>query len=101
MPVSFEELKGKIPKKVGKYVGLEDNNFLVAVDEERTFILSPTAFYVWNLCSGEESVSELADKILKEISESGEKLTKEELKEPLALILTQLEEVGLITWIEQ
>ncbi|PUA33239.1 MAG: hypothetical protein B7O98_02045 [Zestosphaera tikiterensis] len=99
--LGFEEIKSKKPLKQGIELGVEGENYIVSLDEERTYALSLSAYYVWQMCEGTKNVEELIHQISEELKASPEAtLSEEELREPVTLILNQLAEVGLIKFVD-
>jgi hypothetical protein len=95
--LSYEEIKELKPKRLGSSVSMDGDNFVVAIDEQKAYSLTPGAYYVWVKCDGEKTVEELINNISKELSENPETaMTPDELKEPVTEILHQLADAGLI-----
>ncbi|MCD6428458.1 MAG: PqqD family protein, partial [Desulfurococcales archaeon] len=71
--------------------------YIVALDENRAYMLTAAAYYVWSLCDGSKTLEELIKYMSKELSENTETpMKEEELIEPVTLIINQLSEVGLL-----
>ena len=93
----YEKIKDKKPQRLGFSIGMEGENYIVALDENRAYILTAAAYYVWSLCDGSRTLSELIKYMSKELSENTETpMKEEELIEPVTLIVNQLSEVGLL-----
>jgi hypothetical protein len=90
---NFDEIKDKRPSKAGEFVGKEEEgeNYYVKLDEERVYELAPIAYYVWSMCTGEKTVSE----IVQEISEEAQ-LPQDQVREPVAMIINELAKVSLV-----
>ena len=96
----YTSLAGRKPLKQGSELGISGDEYLVSLDESRIFALAPAAYYIWNLCDGVRSVNEILRKIVEDLRESGEQpLEESELKQIIAMVLTELDNVGLITWV--
>ncbi len=93
----YEKIKDKKPQRLGFSIGMEGENYIVALDENRAYMLTAAAYYVWSLCDGSRTLSELIKYMSKELSENTETpMKEEELIEPVTLIVNQLSEVGLL-----
>ena len=93
----FDEIKHKKPKRLGASIGMEGENFIVALDEEKVYSLTAGAYYVWSICDGQRTLEELVKNLSEELSTNPETaMTEEELKEPITVIITQLENAGLL-----
>jgi hypothetical protein len=96
----YSSLAEKRPLKQGSELGISGDEYLVSLDESRVFALAPAAYYIWNLCDGVRSVNDILKKIEDDLRESGEQpLEESELKQIIAMVLTELNNVGLITWV--
>ncbi|MCC6032980.1 MAG: PqqD family protein [Desulfurococcaceae archaeon] len=100
-PLTYEDIKNKVPVKQGVELGIEGDNYLVGISEEKIYSLSLSAFYVWQLCDGSRNVEELATHIMQDLKESSQEISESELKEVLTLILGQLHEAELIKFSEE
>ncbi len=95
--LTYSEIKDLKPKRLGSSISMEGENFVVALDEERAYSLTPGAYYVWIKCDGMRTVEDLINNISKELSENPETaMTPDELKEPVTEIIHQLMNAGLI-----
>ncbi len=79
------------PTRVGVGGQADEESFVVMVSDDRAFKLSPGAFYVWALCDGEHTVSQIIDDIC---SETG--LARSDVEEPVITIIKTLAENGLV-----
>jgi hypothetical protein len=96
----YASLAERKPLKQGSELGISGDEYLVSLDESRVFALAPAAYYIWNLCDGIRSVNDILKKVEEDLQESGEQLLEEsELKQIIAMVLTELDNVGLITWV--
>ncbi len=94
---NYDEIKNLKPKRQGISLGMEDDNFIVALDENRAYTLTAGAYYVWMQCSGEKTVEDIVKDLSKELSADPETaMSEDELKPPITLILSELAKVGLI-----
>jgi aminopeptidase-like protein len=87
----YEEMKELKPRRLGVYLGEESEKFYVALSEDKVYELSALAYYVWLLCDGEHTVSDIANKMSSDV-----KLELSEIMEPLVMALNSLSEAGLI-----
>ncbi|MEM0037688.1 MAG: PqqD family protein [Zestosphaera sp.] len=94
--ITYEEIKNKHPLKQGVELGVEGDNYIVGINEEKVYSLSLSAFYVWQLCDGSKSVNDLVNHVLEDLKSSPQEITEDELKEVLVLILSQLSDAELI-----
>lgn len=98
--ITYEEIKNKHPLKQGVELGVEGDNYIIGLSEEKVYSLSLSAFYVWQLCDGSKSVNDLVGHVLEDLKSSPQDISEEELKEILVLILGQLHEAELIKFSE-
>jgi len=99
--LTYEEIKNKRPIKQGVELGIEGDNYLVGVSEEKVYSLSLSAFYVWQLCDGSRNVEQLVGHVMEDLKDSSQKISEDELKDLLTLILGQLHEAELIKFSEE
>lgn len=98
----YERLKQSKPLRVGNELGFDGRSYLVALSDEDVYALAAGAYYVWTLCDGVKTVEEIVKDITSELStaqESDERVSEEELREPVAMIVDQLAKVGLVKFI--
>jgi len=96
--LSYDEIRSKKPLRHGSSVSMEGENFIVALDENKVFSLTPGAYYVWIKCNGEKTVEELVNDISKELGENPETaMSINELKTPVTEIIHQLMDAGLLS----
>ncbi len=95
----YDSIAAKRPLRQGTEVGLSGEEYIVSLGEEKVFALAPAAYYIWSLCDGVRSVNDILEKVKADLKESGEEgLEDLELKRILAMVLTELDNVGLISW---
>ncbi len=95
--LSYDEIKNLKPRRQGISLGMENDNFIVALDENRAYTLTAGAYYVWMQCSGEKTVEEIVKGLSKELSADPETaMSEDELKPPITIILNELAKVGLV-----
>jgi len=94
---NYERIKNLKPKRQGISLGMEDDNFIVALDENKAYTLTAGAYYVWMQCSGEKTVENIVKELSKELSTDPETaMSEDELKPPITIILNELAKVGLV-----
>jgi len=97
--LTYEDIKSERPLKQGSSLSMEGENYIVALDRERVFSLTPGAYYVWMKCNGEKTVEDLINDMSKELSENpGTAMSIDELKTPVTVIINQLIDAGLLTF---
>jgi len=89
----YDVIKDVVPERRGDFIGLEGDKFYVALSEEEVYELSPLAYYVWALCSGDLTVEEIA----RQISESAD-VDINMVIEPLLIVLEELKKAGLVVY---
>ncbi|MEM2006624.1 MAG: PqqD family protein [Sulfolobales archaeon] len=95
----YDSIVDRKPVKHGTDVGLSGEEYIVSLGEDKVFALAPAAYYIWNLCDGLRSVGDILEKVKSDLKESGEEgLEEVELKQILAMVLSELNSVGLISW---
>lgn len=95
----YDSIADRKPVKQGTDVGLSGEEYIVSLGEDRVFALAPAAYYIWNLCDGLRSVGDILEKVKSDLRESGEESLEEaELKQILAMVLSELNSVGLVSW---
>lgn len=90
----FEVVKDKKPMKNGQLVGAEDGqqSFYIQLDEERTYQVEAVAYYIWYKCDGTKTVSQIVEEVSKEAE-----LEEQRMREPIALILKELQNASLVS----
>jgi hypothetical protein len=89
----YNAIKDVMPERRGDLIGFERDKFYVALSEEEVYELSPLAYYVWALCSGDLTVEEIA----RQISE-GADVDINMVIEPLLIVLEELKKAGLVVY---
>lgn len=92
--MNFDEVKDKKPQRMGEYIDKAENgeNYIIKVADDKIYEVAPIAYYIWALCDGEKTVTQLIDEISKEAN-----IEFEQLKEPVVAVLDQLQQASLIT----
>lgn len=95
----YDNMADRKPVKHGTDVGLSGEEYIVSLGEDKVYALAPAAYYIWSLCDGVRSVGDILEKVKIDLKESGEEGLEElELKQILAMVLSELDNVGLISW---
>jgi len=89
----YNAIKDVIPERRGDLIGFERDKFYVALSEEEVYELSPLAYYVWALCSGDLTVEEIAHQI-----SEGADVDINMVIEPLLIVLEELKKAGLVVY---
>ncbi|MEM0173096.1 MAG: PqqD family protein [Sulfolobaceae archaeon] len=91
---SYEDIKSKLPKKIGEVIAKsEDNeNFIIKVSDDKIYEVVPVAYYIWEMCDGSHTVEQIVDEISREAG-----IPAEQLRETVALIISELEKASLIS----
>jgi hypothetical protein len=89
----YNAIKDVMPERRGDLIGFERDKFYVALSEEEVYELSPLAYYVWVLCSGDLTVEEIAHQI-----SEGADVDINMVIEPLLIVLEELKKVGLVVY---
>ncbi len=79
------------PLKQGEYVGMEGENYVVALNENEAYALNTAAYYIWTLCDGNRTVGEIINKVASDL-----KLEVAEVESPVEAIIEALSEAKLI-----
>ena len=94
----YFNIKSKKPKRLGSSVSMEGDNFIVALDKDKVFSLTPGAYYVWIKCTGDKTVEQILTNISEELSQNPKTaMSIEELKKPVTEIIRQLSDAGLVS----
>ncbi len=83
----------EIYRRKGTELGIDKGNFIVAIDEEHAYALSPAVYYVWSLCDGQTSVGTIVENLVQNI---GSEATEEEVYQAVITIIDKLAEVDLV-----
>ncbi|MEM1542031.1 MAG: PqqD family protein [Ignisphaera sp.] len=51
-------------RKKGVEVGVDKDEFIVAVNEEKAYALAPIVYYIWSHCDGETSIGHIVEDIM-------------------------------------
>jgi len=89
----YNAIKDVMPERRGDLIGFEKDKFYVALSEEEVYELSPLAYYVWALCSGDLTVEEIAHQI-----SEGADVDINMVIEPLLIVLEELKKAGLVVY---
>ena len=89
----YNAIKDVIPERRGDLIGFERDKFYIALSEEEVYELSPLAYYVWALCSGDLTVEEIAHQI-----SEGADVDINMVIEPLLIVLEELKKAGLVVY---
>ncbi|MDT7889167.1 MAG: PqqD family protein [Desulfurococcales archaeon] len=79
------------PLRQGEHIGMEGENYVIALSEEEAYALNPAAYYIWTLCDGVRTVSEIIGKVASDL-----KLEVSEVESPVEAILEALSQAKLI-----
>ncbi len=79
------------PLKQGEHVGMEGENYIVALSEDEAFALNPAAYYIWTLCDGTRTVGDIINKTADDL-----KLDASEVESPVEAIIEALLEAKLV-----
>jgi hypothetical protein len=92
--ITYDDIKDKKPMKKGEVVDKAENgeNYIIKLEEDKVYEVAPIAFYVWNMCDGEKTVTEILDEISKEAN-----LETSQIRDPIVTVLEQLQEAALIS----
>lgn len=84
------------PIRQGEHVGMEGENYVIALSEEEAYALNPAAYYIWTLCDGVRTVDEIISKVASDL-----KLEVAEVESPVEAILEALSQAKLIVFKEE
>lgn len=92
--MNYEEVKDKKPQRLGEFIDKAENgeNYIIKLSDDKIYEVAPIAYYIWALCDGEKTVTQIIDEISKEAN-----IDFEQLKEPIVAVLDQLQQASLIT----
>ncbi|MEM1915956.1 MAG: PqqD family protein [Ignisphaera sp.] len=54
-------------RKKGVEVGVDKDEFIVAVNEEKAYALAPIVYYIWSHCDGETSIGHIVEDIMSNV----------------------------------
>jgi|GEM_PF-925377 Coenzyme PQQ synthesis protein D (PqqD). len=81
------------PLRQGEHVGMEGENYIIAISEEEAYALNPAAYYIWTLCDGVRTVDEIISKVANDL-----KLDVSEVESPVEAILEALSQAKLVVF---
>jgi hypothetical protein len=81
------------PLRQGEHVGMEGENYIIAISEEEAYALNPAAYYIWTLCDGARTVDEIISKVANDL-----KLDVSEVESPVKAILEALSQAKLVVF---
>ncbi len=92
--MNFDEIKDAKPMRVGEVIDKSEDgeNYIIKLAEDKIYEVAPIAFYVWNMCDGERTVSQIIDEISKEAN-----IESSQIRDPIVTVLEQLREASLIS----
>jgi len=92
--VNFEEIKDVKPVRNGEVIDKSEDgeNYIIKLSEDKIYEVAPIAFYVWNMCDGEKTVSQIIEEISKEAN-----IESSQIRDPIVTVLEQLKEASLIS----
>lgn len=79
-------------RKKGVELGVEGGEFIVALNEEKVYALTPVVYYVWIKCDGETTVGS----IVEDLAEYVEGASEDMVYSAVVDIIDKLIEVGLL-----
>jgi hypothetical protein len=92
--VNFDEIKDVKPVRNGEVIDKSEDgeNYIIKLSEDKIYEVAPIAFYVWNMCDGEKTVSQIIEEISKEAN-----IESSQIRDPIVTVLEQLKEASLIS----
>ncbi|MBW9141071.1 MAG: PqqD family protein [Candidatus Aramenus sp.] len=92
--MNFEEIKDVKPVRNGEVIDKSEDgeNYIIKLSEDKIYEVAPIAFYVWNMCDGEKTVSQIIEEISKEAN-----IESSQIRDPIVTVLEQLKEASLIS----
>ena len=92
--LKFDDIKDLKPMKVGEFIqkSEDDEGYIVKVSDEKVYELAPIAYYVWEMCDGNRTVTQIIDQISQEAN-----LSPDQVREPIVMVLNELRKASLIT----
>ena len=89
--MSQEILDKKLTRK-GSFVGqASENEYYVALSEDKVFALTAGAFYIWSQCDGDKTVKEIIENLSKEAN-----IEYQELEKPVLDLVNEFINLGLV-----
>ena len=83
----------EVYRKKGIEIGIDNGDFIVAVDEEKAYALAPAVYYVWHMCDGETTVGKIVESLAENIQEE---MDIDTLYNVVVEIIDKLVEVNLL-----
>ncbi|MCI2413777.1 MAG: PqqD family protein [Candidatus Aramenus sp.] len=92
--MNFDEIKDVKPVRKGEVIDKSEDgeNYIIKLAEDKIYEVAPIAFYVWNMCDGEKTVSQIIEEISKEAN-----IESSQIRDPIVTVLEQLQEASLIS----
>ncbi|EWG07843.1 MAG: hypothetical protein ASUL_02329 [Candidatus Aramenus sulfurataquae] len=92
--MNFDEIKDVKPVRNGEVIDKSEDgeNYIIKLSEDKIYEVAPIAFYVWNMCDGEKTVSQIIEEISKEAN-----IESSQIRDPIVTVLEQLKEASLIS----
>ncbi len=88
----MEKSQSLIPIKKGALLGMYGENYIIALgEEENVFMLTPIAYYIWDLCDGESTTNDIVSIVKEELN-----LDHDDARNVVSIVLKKLNEIGLI-----
>lgn len=82
----------EVYKRRGVELGVDEGEFIVALDEEKAYALAPVVYYVWSRCDGETNVGT----IVQDLMERVEGLDEDTVYNAVIDIIDRLLDAGLL-----
>ncbi len=80
-------------RKKGSEVGIDQENVIVALNEETAYALSPAVYYIWSMCDGKTTVGNIVEALKSSI---GEEIDTKELYDAVVEVIDRLLEADLL-----
>ena len=92
----MRERWNEVYRRKGFELGIDAGNFIIALDEERVYALSPLVYYVWALCDGETSVGIIVENLIQNLFQEAQKVEEDEVYQTVITIIDRLTETDLV-----
>ncbi|QGR20346.1 PqqD family protein [Stygiolobus azoricus] len=91
---SFDQVKDLKPQKIGEFIDKseDEEGYIIKVSEDKVYELAPIAYYVWEMCDGNRTVTQIVNQISQEAN-----LSPEQVREPIVMVLNELKKASLIS----
>ncbi len=87
-----QEILDKKFTRKGSFVGqASENEYYVALSEDKVFALTAGAFYIWSQCDGNRTVKEIIENLSKEAN-----IEYQELEKPVLDLVNEFINLGLV-----